>query len=119
MIVGDDGIAEAWNVTTGQRAFRLGRPDKPVPPGLHIRGPMRLSDDGRWFASPTTHTVVTLWDTHSKRPVLRLPTGDFPATALACSPDGNLLAVAAGAEGPFIWSIPDIRTQLAELGLDW
>jgi hypothetical protein len=48
-----------------------------------------------------------------------LPEGNGAVWSQVWSPDRDLLAVGTSVGGPVIWNIPEIREQLAELGLDW
>jgi WD40 repeat protein len=81
-------------------------------------GHVALSKDGHWLAVESG-LAVTVWDTQSKKLLLRLPEGGGAVWSLAWSPNRDLLAVGTSVGGPVIWYIPKIRAQLAELGLDW
>ena len=77
-----------------------------------------MSNDGCWLAAESGR-AVTVWDTRSKKLLLGFPEESGAVWSLAWSPNRDLLAVGTSGGGPVIWNIPNIRAQLAELGLDW
>ncbi len=69
---------------------------------------MAYSRDGRWLATSATSGAVTLRDAATGEPRKTLP-GTFPWIAeIACSPDGQLLAVANRTEISF-WDLATAR----------
>jgi len=107
-----------WNVTTGKRVLCFGVPEYLHPSAERLGGHVALSKDGRWFAAESGRSV-TVWDTQSRKLLLKLPEEPGTIWSLAWSPDGKLLAVGTSVGGPVIWNISKIRSQLAQLGLDW
>jgi WD40 repeat protein len=111
-------VIEAWNVRTGQRASSLGLPEDLQNQKVTLDGHMALSRDGRLLAAEASGSIA-VWDTQSKKLVLRLPRHRGAIWSMDWSPDGSLLAVGTSIGGPVIWNIPKIRGQLATLALDW
>jgi WD40 repeat protein len=62
---------------------------------------------------------LTVWDIPTKRLLLKLPGQRSSLSPLAWSPDRKLLAAETGDGSIAIWNIPQIRAQLADIGLDW
>jgi WD40 repeat protein/tRNA A-37 threonylcarbamoyl transferase component Bud32 len=116
--VSEDGVIEAWNARTGQRAFYFGLPEYLQSPTVRLDGHLALSRDGRCLAAESGGAVA-VWDTQSKKLLLKLPRERGAIWSLAWSPDRNLLAVGTSMGGPVIWNMPKIRAELAKLGLDW
>ena len=55
----------------------------------------------------------------SQKLIGALPEGTATVWCLAWSPDRQRLAVGFSDGGLVIWNLPEIRSQLRELGLDW
>jgi WD40 repeat protein len=66
--------------------------------GEHLLGTLALAwqPHGGRFATSGQDRQVALWDAEGGREFLRWKPGNFPAQALAWSPDGGMLAAAAG-----------------------
>jgi WD40 repeat protein len=77
-----------------------------------------LSSDGSWFAA-SWGRAVTVWDTQTRQPLFTLPEERSMPWSLAWNPTRDLLAVGTSDGGLALWNIPEVRTQLARLGLDW
>jgi WD40 repeat protein len=114
--VDPEGASTVWDITTKQLAFLLS-PKKDLERTLTL-SVVALSSDGRWFAA-SWRRAVTVWDTQTRQPVFTLPEERSMPWSLAWNPTRNLLAVGTSDGSLAIWNIPRIRTQLAELGLDW
>jgi WD40 repeat protein len=76
-----------------------------------------VSPDGGVLA--TGERLVRLWDARTGRELARWDAHGSPVTALAFSPDGNLLVSGAADGSVKLWDLPLIRKGLAELDLDW
>jgi WD40 repeat protein len=94
---------EAWDVARIQKAYSFGR------------GEMGESSGTELALSRT----ITVWDTDAKKLLLALPDEQSQALAMAWSPNRKLLAIGSMDGGIGIWNIPQVRAQLAEIGLDW
>jgi WD40 repeat protein len=105
---------EKWNLATGQKAASFGSEE------LRRGNPPRtaLSGDGALFAAGSSRSV-TVWDMEHKKLLLDLPEERGPIWSVAWSPNRELLAVGSSDGGLVIWNIPEIRAQLATIGLDW
>ena len=62
---------------------------------------------------------VKIWDWASRNLLLALPEETGTPWCLAWSPGGDRLAVGSSDGGLVIWDVPRIRSQLADIGLDW
>jgi WD40 repeat protein len=70
------------------------------------------------IASGGDDGTVRLWDAASGRELAHWHAHQSRVTALAFSPDGDLLV--SGGDGTVkLWDLPAIRKELAALGLDW
>jgi WD40 repeat protein len=114
IFVSDQERLEVWDVgSPPQMAASYGTEEL-----VSGNGVIALSADGAWLAS-SGNRAVTIWDTAAQRLVLTLPEERSSVSALAWSPEGDLLAVSSSDGGPVIWNIPKIRAQLRTLSLDW
>jgi hypothetical protein len=104
---------EIWDILAGERAFTIGEPGQVA--GHHLA----LTSDGRWLAVDNANSAATLWDAISGKPLIRLPDERSAIWGLAWSPDRQRLAVGLSDGGVVIWKLPEIRAQLARIGLDW
>jgi WD40 repeat protein len=117
VFVTEAGEAEVWDASTGERAFALGGEAFRKRTGVALGPFIALSADGRRFAS--SGSVVTVWDTASRTPLVALPPTQSTVWCLALSPDGERLAVGSADGGLVIWDLPRVRSQLATIGLGW
>lgn len=86
-------------------------------PGTPVAGSHAFyTPDGSGIWAVTNFRNGTLLDRRTLEPVLPLPKGFLP---LALSPDGRHLAVSVEGRNVELWSMEDLRRQLAELGLNW
>ncbi|HAB19616.1 MAG TPA: hypothetical protein PLX89_26415, partial [Verrucomicrobiota bacterium] len=72
--------------------------------------------DGRAMWLTRDQRTTGLYDAHSLKPLLMLPGGMLP---LAVSSNGRRLAVSVDARRLQVWDLPELRAELAKLGLDW
>jgi WD40 repeat protein len=111
------GDAEVWHVAGGQRIFSFGQGRFERPDNL---GVLALSADGVCFATQAARsTGVTLWDTANGSMMVALPAERSTVWPLAWSPNRELLAIGLSDGGLVIWNVPQTRSQLARIGLDW
>jgi WD40 repeat protein len=115
IIVADTGLAEAWDITTGQRAFSFGGESHRQ---SSYDGLMALSSDGAWLAS-THGRFFTLRDQASSNILLRFPEEQAVLYSFAWSPNRELLAVGSSEGGLAIWNFGKIKARLDEIGLGW
>jgi WD40 repeat protein len=106
------GSTEAWDVTTGKRTFTLGRPGEFEGLGL------AASPDGHWLATDPAPSAVTLWALDSGQR-FDLPRERSAVWSLAWSRDHGRLAVGLADGGLVVWDLPEVRAQLARIGLGW
>jgi WD40 repeat protein len=102
-----------WDVVRDQEAYAFGRGG--IAPGS---GEIALSADGALLAVGGSR-MVSIWHNEAKKLLLELPNEHSMNANMVWSPSGDLLAVGSFDGGIGIWNIPRIRTQLAEIGLDW
>jgi len=111
-----DGVPEVWDVVTRQRVYPSGPDD--------FRGAregdlgIALSADDAWLAAQGARGSVTVWDLQQRKLLLALPEGGV-VWGLAWSPNRERLAASYSDGTLAIWNIPEIRAQLAKIGLDW
>jgi WD40 repeat protein len=115
-VVTPEGASAAWDLSTGRRTFCLG-PEK-APVNTVPQSVVALSSDGSWFAASRGRNV-TVWDTQTRQLLFALPEERSMPWSLAWDPSRDLLAVGTADGGLVLWSIPEVRRQLAELNLDW
>jgi WD40 repeat protein/serine/threonine protein kinase len=83
-------------------------------------GIMAFSPDSRVLAVALTRHNVRLLETATGRELATLEPPDLlDVAAIAFSADGGLLAIPASSGPIQLWDMRLLRTQLAELGLDW
>jgi WD40 repeat protein/serine/threonine protein kinase len=117
--IADTGLAEAWDVRTGQRKFSFGASESEQRNGItSLGGQIALSSDGAWLAS-INGTFVSVWDTASGQLLLKLREEQSTIMSLAWSLKGDLLAVGTLDGGLVIWDLPKIKAQLDAIGLGW
>jgi eukaryotic-like serine/threonine-protein kinase len=125
--IGPRLVPEFWDVAAGQRALSFDGEElgngTTFPAGVVGRseigdtGIIALSADGAWLAQQGS--AVKIWDVDKKDLLLVLPEERSTPWCFAWSPDKRRLAVGSCDGSLVIWNIPKIRSQLAEIGLDW
>ncbi|HUC85208.1 MAG TPA: serine/threonine-protein kinase [Candidatus Acidoferrales bacterium] len=95
---------ELWNTATWERTRTLTN---------FIS--LLYAPDGRtcWL---TQYRTAGLHDARTFEELLPLPAGTLP---LAVSPDGRFLAASVDSQQLQVWDLSEVRSRLAELGLDW
>jgi WD40 repeat protein len=78
-----------------------------------------FSPDSTLLASGGGDRRVVLWDVRSRRKLFAFPVEDQQILSIAFSPDGSHLAYCADNERIVVWDLIQVRSGLAELGLDW
>jgi WD40 repeat protein len=78
---------------------------------------LALDSSGRWAATSSSARGVVIYDVALDRPHLTLPAESSDIWCLSWSPDGSRLAVGLSDGGLVIWSLEEIRRQLAEFGI--
>ena len=79
-----------------------------------------LSPDGRWLALPQSGERIRLVEITTGKELITLePPRAFGLGFVQFSPDGRFLAACGSREQVAIWDLPDLRRELAKLGLDW
>jgi WD40 repeat protein len=115
----DTGVAEAWDVTTGQRTSFFGSGESEERNGItSVGGEIALSSNGATLVS-SHGNFLTIWDAASGQFLLKLPYEHNSITSFALSPDGNLLAAGTMDGGLAIWNLAKIKVQLDDIGLGW
>jgi WD40 repeat protein len=119
IFVADTGVAEAWDVATGERIFSFGAGESEKRSGITaLGGEIALSSDGAWLAS-IDGSFVSVWDTASGQLLLKLPEEHTSILSVAWSPKGDLLAAGCLDGEMVIWNFAKIKAQLAAIGLGW
>jgi WD40 repeat protein len=113
LMITQDRAAEVWDVDAGRRAFTLGEA------GEFAKSQVALSPDGRWFAGDHTTSAVADWDLERRRHLFVLPEEHGSICRTTWSPDGTRLAIGMKDGRVILWDLPQVRAQLAGLGLDW
>ena len=113
VMITQDRAAEVWDVDAGRRAFTLGEA------GEFAKSHVALSPDGRWLAGDHTTSAVAVWDVERRRRLFVLPEERGPISHTTWSPDGTRLAIGMKDGRVILWDLPQVRAQLAGLGLDW
>jgi WD40 repeat protein len=95
-------------------------PPLPFPDDRFMRGASAFSQDGRLLAVIVDQFEVQLFDLELWKPIglLRPPTG-IRLNTLAFNRDGTRLAAGCERGRLHLWSLDEIRQQLAEADLDW
>jgi eukaryotic-like serine/threonine-protein kinase len=115
-----------WLVTGGDACriwetgtWRLER-EIPTPAGLGTVYHATFSPDGSMLAIAYEGLVTRLVDARMGEELATLPSHAAKAVeSVRFSPDGTQLACVNGVLGTQLWDLRRIRTELAELGLDW
>jgi WD40 repeat protein len=99
---GRDGTVVVWDVATGMRLHRIDYPSS----GHWV---LAWSPDSQSLAAGASRgEVVTLWSAEGGQVRGVIPTGTSGVTALAWSPQGDLLSIGGANHSVFLW---DTRTR--------
>jgi WD40 repeat protein len=98
VLSGSDGIAEIWDVESGERLAVLAGP-----PG-GVKG-LAFSPDGSRIATATVDGLVRLFDAETGAPELRLRGSGCAVEGVAFSPDGKKLASTSWCDGVRVWAL--------------
>jgi len=98
VVSGSDGLAEIWDVNSGQRVAVLAGP-----PG-GVNG-LAFSPDGSRIAVASVDGMVRLFDAETGAPQLRLRGSGCAVTGVAFSPDGMKLASTSRCDGVRVWAL--------------
>ena len=110
LAVASRGQIEFWSTSTWERT-RIATNFIGIPYLGVIYSP-----DGNSLWLTTAYSSTGLYDSRTLKPILFLPTGMYP---LALDADGRHLAVSMDARRLQVWDLGAVRSELAELGLDW
>jgi serine/threonine protein kinase/WD40 repeat protein len=104
-----------WKAGSWERLYVLARGD-----GGGGTGPIGFTYDSRIVAVPWTTHVVRLLDTATWQELatLEAPLPQY-LSSLSFSPDGGMLAVGNETKQIHLWDLRRIRSELAEMNLDW
>ncbi|HKG18624.1 MAG TPA: WD40 repeat domain-containing protein, partial [Candidatus Limnocylindrales bacterium] len=98
VLSGSDGIAETWDVESGERLAVLAGP-----PG-GVKG-LAFSPDGSRIAAASVDGLVRLFDADTGAPQLSLRGSGCPVEGVAFSPDGRKLASTSWCDGVRVWAL--------------
>jgi WD40 repeat protein len=119
-ILPETGFAEVWNCATGEKAFSLCDGQSAADAGTVLDSMIAQSGDGTRIASVAWQgSVVSIWDTRSRKRLLALPEEQSPISCMAWSPDLEQLAVGCSDGGLVIWNLAKVKALLDEIGLGW
>jgi WD40 repeat protein len=115
LVTGTDAEYRLWSAGDwhSQRAW-------PAEQAGRSAGMIAFSPDGRFVALAQGPNLVQLRDTRDYDELVRLelPTA-LAVGSLGWSPDSTRLYVLAPGHRLFYWALPDLRKELAKLGVDW
>jgi serine/threonine protein kinase/WD40 repeat protein len=98
------------------RRDRVWQPD----PGQTFWDHASLSPDGGWLALPQSRDRIRLVELATGTELITLePPMAFGLGFVRFSPDGRFLAACGSREQIAIWDLPELRHELAGIGLDW
>jgi WD40 repeat protein/DNA-binding SARP family transcriptional activator len=98
VLSGSDGLAEIWDVESGERLAVLAGP-----PG-GVKG-LAFSPDGSRIATASVDGLVRLFDAETGAPELRLRGSGCAVEGVAFSPDGRELASTSWCDGVRVWAL--------------
>jgi WD40 repeat protein len=98
VLSGPDGIAEIWDVETGERLAVLAGPSGGVKD-------LAFSPDGSRVATASVDGLVRLFDAETGAPQLSLRASGCAVEGVAFSPDGTKLASTSPCDGVRIWAL--------------
>jgi len=98
VLSGSDGLAEIWDVESGERLAVLAGP----PGGVED---LAFSPDGSRIATASVDGLVRLFDADTGAPQLRLRASGCAVGGVAFSPDGLKLASTSWCDGVRIWAL--------------
>jgi WD40 repeat protein len=98
VLSGSDGIAEIWDVESGERLAVLAGP-----PG-GVKG-LAFSPDGSRIAIASVDGLVRLFDAETGAPELRVRGSGCAVEGVAFSPDGKKLASTSWCDGVRVWAL--------------
>lgn len=131
--IGDHAYLRAWPPGNYDKARRLAMPEKSKPSAAartvleapeegYAKG-LSFSPDGKTLAAAYRNGTAVVWDLATKKPAWTLDDLPKPACSTAFSPDGKLLAVAAGLggeENDGAVKVYDVQTQKERASIgDW
>jgi WD40 repeat protein len=112
-------VPEVWDVVTRQKVYPSGPDDVPGARERQLSAVIAVSPDDAWLAASTRFGAVTVWDMQRGQLLLALPEERGEVQSLAWSPNRELLAASCSDGSLALWNLPQIRAQLAEIGLGW
>jgi WD40 repeat protein len=111
-VAGSEGGIELWNFVTGKKISKL--------PGYSGNTEqINVSNDGRYLAFVERPGGVGVYDLETNQLLFMSPALVAPAWHINWNQDGTLLGIAEENGQARVLKITAIRSQLAELGLDW
>jgi WD40 repeat protein/serine/threonine protein kinase len=111
--IGEQGELEVWDVINEKKVYAFGKDDL-----KQGSGEIALNADGGLLAVGGTRSI-TVWDTEARKRLFALPEAQSFCSHSAWCPGREFLAVGSADGGVVIWKIPQIRSELATIGLDW
>jgi WD40 repeat protein len=117
--VAETGVAEAWDITTGRKAFPFADlQSQGGTDGARLDCIIALNSESACLAAISGRNV-TIWDTATKKLSLTLPEEQGVIYSLAWCPNQERLAVGMGDGGLAIWDLAKVKAQLDMIGLGW
>jgi WD40 repeat protein len=98
VLSGSDGLAEIWDVGSGERVAVLAGPSGGVKD-------LAFSPDGSRIATASDDGLVRLFDAETGAPDLRLRGSGCAVEGVAFSPDGTKLASTSWCDGVRVWAL--------------
>jgi serine/threonine protein kinase/WD40 repeat protein len=115
LVMGSGDEYAVWGLSSWLRRVQVPRSQ-----ATGLPGPAAFSPEGDVLALLKTRSLVQLFDAENGRELATLE-APIPKTvsALAFSPDGDVLVVALDGAGILAWDLGAMRRELGSLGLDW